>query len=96
VRTVLYAKGMQMPALTDATEKISDARDSLDSPSDKDQGVRQRGQQSNIVPADANGLAYSRTTGDVLNIVYLTAAARTQGGFFPAGVNGTIRTSSAD
>jgi hypothetical protein len=51
---------------------------------------------SNIVPADANGLAYSRTTGDVLNIVYLTAAARTQGGFFPAGVNGNIRTSSAD
>jgi hypothetical protein len=96
VRTVLYGKGIQMPALVDATEKISDARDSLDSPSDKDQGVRQRGQMSNIVPADANGLAFSRTTGDVLNIVYLTAAARTQGGFFPAGVNGNIRTSSAD
>jgi hypothetical protein len=96
VRTVLYGKGIQMPALVDATEKISDARDSLDGPGDKDQGVRQRGQMSNIVPADANGLAYSRTAGDVLNIVYLTAAARTQGGFFPAGVNGTIRSSSAD
>jgi hypothetical protein len=96
VRTVLYAKGVQMPALVDATEKISDARDSLDSPSDKDQGVRQRGQASNIVPTDANGIAYSRTTGDVLNIAYLTAAAATQGGFFPAGVNGTIRQSSAD
>jgi hypothetical protein len=96
VRTVLYAKGIQMPALVDATEKISNARDSLDSPSDKDQGVRQIGQMSNIVPADANGLAYSRTAGDVLNIVYLTAAAANQGGFFPAGVNGTIRSSSAD
>jgi hypothetical protein len=96
VRTVLYGKGIQMPALVDATESISDARDSLDGPGDKDQGVRQRGQQSNIVPADANGLAYSRTAGDVLNIVYLTAAAATQGGFFPAGVNGTIRSSTAD
>jgi hypothetical protein len=96
VRTVLYAKGVQMPALVDATEKISDARDSLDNPRDVDQGVRQRGQMSNIVPTDNNGLAYSRTPGDVLNIVYLTAAAAQQGGFFPAGVNGTLRTSSAD
>jgi hypothetical protein len=96
IRTVLYMKGMQTPALVDATEKISDARDSLDSPSDKDQGIRQRGAMSNIVPADANGIVYSRTAGDVLNIAYLTAAARTQGGFFPAGVNGTIRSSSAD
>jgi hypothetical protein len=96
VRTVLYAKGIQMPALIDATEKISDARDSLDGPTDVDQGVRQRGQASNIVPTDANGLAYSRTPGDVLNIVYLTAAAAQQGGFFPSGVNGTIRSSSAD
>ena len=96
VRTVLYAKGVQMPALVDATEKISDARDSLDNPRDVDQGVRQRGQMSNIVPADANGLAYSRTPGDVLNIVYLTAAAAQQGGFCPAGVNGTLLSSSAD
>jgi hypothetical protein len=96
VRTVLYGKGVQMPALVDATEKISDARDSLDNPRDVDQGVRQRGQMSNIVPADANGLAFSRTAGDVLNIVYLTAAAAQQGGFFPAGVNGTLRSSSAD
>jgi hypothetical protein len=43
------------------------------------------------VPTDANGIAFSRTPGDVLNIVYLTAAAAQQGGFFPAGVNGTIR-----
>ena len=96
VRTVLYAKGIQMPALVDATEKISDARDSLDGPGDKDQGVRQRGNASNIVPTDANGIAYSRTPGDVLNIAYLTAAAAQQGGFFPSGVNGTIRSSSAD
>ena len=96
VRTVLYGKGIAAPALVDATEKISDARDSLDSPSDKDQGVRMRGDQSNIVPTDSSGLAFSRSAGDVLNIVYLTAAAAQQGGFFPSGVNGTIRSSTAD
>ena len=96
IRTVLYRKGMQTPALITATERISDARDSLDDPSDKDQGVAQRGQQSNIVPSDSNGLAFSRSAGDVLNIVYLTAAAASQGGFFPAGLNGAIRTSTAN
>ncbi len=87
---------MQTPSLIDATEKISDARDSLDGPEDKDQGVRMIGDASNIVPLDANGLAFSRTAGEVLNIVYLTRMAAGQGGFFPNGVNGTIRMSDAN
>ncbi len=95
VRTVLYGKGLQTPSLRANTESISNARDSLDGPTDVDQGVAMIGAASNIVPTDANGLAYSRSTGDVLNIVYLTAAAAGQGGFFPAGVNGAIRMSSA-
>jgi hypothetical protein len=46
IRTVLYGKGIQTPALrTATTEQISDARDSLDNPSDVDQGVRQRGER---------------------------------------------------
>jgi hypothetical protein len=96
VRTTLYRKGIDTPALITATERISDARDSLDGTSDKDQGVANRDNASNIAPLDANGLAYSRTAGEVLNIVYLTSMARNQGGFFPNGVNGTIRTSSAN
>ena len=95
IRTTLFAKGMAMPALIDATERISNARDSLDDPTDKDQGVAPRGNASNIVPLDENGLAYSRSAADVLNIVYLSAAAVSAGGFFPNGVNGPIRTSSA-
>jgi hypothetical protein len=96
VRTILYRKGIQTPALVTATERISDARDSLDGASDKDQGIMMRDGASNIAPLDGNGLAYSRTAGEVLNIVYLTAMARSQGGFFPAGVNGNIRTSQAN
>ncbi|MEG3180178.1 ferritin-like domain-containing protein [Sphingomonas sp. LT1P40] len=100
VRTTLYAKGLTTPSLIDATEAISDARDSLDGSSDLDQGVRATGSglttASNIAPLDANGIAYSRTPGQVLNIVYLNRAAVTGGGFFPAGVNGELRMSAAN
>ena len=51
---------------------------------------------SNLVPTNVNGLAYSRSTGQVLNIVYgnATTASVSQGAFFPAGVNGAIRASA--
>ncbi|MEO5938613.1 MAG: ferritin-like domain-containing protein [Sphingomonas sp.] len=66
---------------------------------DDDQGISpvtagSFGTGSNIAPLNANGLAFSRTTGQVLNIVYLNKAAVTLGGFFPAGVNGAIKTSA--
>jgi len=96
VRTTLFRKGIQTPALIDATEAISNARDSLDGATDLDQGIRPIGTSSNIVPLDANGLAFSRSAGQVLNIVYLNRMAVTAGGFFPAGVNGPIRTSAAN
>jgi hypothetical protein len=47
------------------------------------------------VPTDENGIAFSRSAGQVLNIAYLNPAAVDRGGFFPHGVNGEIR-SSAD
>ncbi|MBR0551856.1 ferritin-like domain-containing protein [Stakelama marina] len=96
VRTTLYRKGLQAPSLIQATEDISDARDSLDGRDDDDQGIAERDNAANLVPADDSGLAYSRTTGQVLNIVYLSAAQSTKGGFFPDGVNGTIMESDAN
>ncbi|MBN8806767.1 MAG: ferritin-like domain-containing protein [Sphingomonas sp.] len=110
VRTVLYRKGIGTPATATAPAiaanpalityagQISDARDSLDGSSDDDQGIANvtvaEGSGSNIAPLDANGIAYSRSTGQVLNIVYLNKAQVTMGGFFPAGVNGNIKTSA--
>jgi hypothetical protein len=86
IRTRLYDGGFSAQA-----DAISAARNSLDG-SGSDQGVTIGGWE-NIVPADSNGLAFGRTPGEVLNIVYLTPKAAKKGGFFPEGVNGTLDTS---
>ena len=88
VRTSLYAKGLQA-----AVKKLSNARDSLDGRSDDDRGIGSK-EKGNLVPADRNSIAYSRTPGAVLNIVYLNPRSVTRGGFFPAGVNGEVNTSA--
>ncbi len=93
IRTTLYAEGIIAPFIYTNVQKLSDARDSLDGTTDDDQGIGTR-DVANLVPTDANSLAYSRTTGQVLNIVYLNPAAVRSGGFFPAGVNGSINTSA--
>jgi hypothetical protein len=89
VRTNLYAKGLDKPVAA-----ISAARDSLDGRSDDDQGIGGK-RRANLVPTDANGIAFSRTAPQVLNIVYLTPKKATKGGFYPEGVNGVINTSGS-
>ncbi|VVS96317.1 conserved hypothetical protein [Sphingomonas sp. EC-HK361] len=83
VRTLLYAKGMTTRS---ATDSISNARDSLDGTTDLDQGTTgPDSSQSNIVPTDSNGIAFSRTVAQVHNIAYLTNKQASSGGFFPTG-----------
>ncbi|GLU50106.1 ferritin-like domain-containing protein [Nocardiopsis ansamitocini] len=89
IRTTLLARGLTVPSV-----KISDARDSLDGRTDLDQGVVDGSGRANVVPTDGNGLAFSRSAGQVLNVVYLTPKKATAGGFFPQGVNGEIRESA--
>jgi len=88
VRTVLYSLG---GAAVTAAQAISDLRDGADGGSDLDQGIVVGG-KANIVPTDENGIAYSRSTSQVLRVVYLGGA--TEGGFFPTGLNGNIRSAS--
>jgi hypothetical protein len=88
VRTSLYAKGLQA-----AVQKLSNARDSLDGRSDDDRGIGTK-KRGNLVPTDTNSIVYSRSPGSVLNIVYLSSSSVRKGGFFPAGVNGEVNTSS--
>lgn len=82
IRTKLYEMGLQLQA-----QKISDLRRALSGAND-DQGVVNP-PFANIVPTDANGIAFARTTTQVLNIVYGGGAANGYL-FFPNKVNGTI------
>jgi hypothetical protein len=95
IRTVLYTKGVATPSLRTQAGQISDARDAVDGPTDDDQGIVGTATTSNIVPADTNGIVFTRTAGQVLNVLYQTNAATVGGGFFPAGFNGTIKMSAA-
>lgn len=87
-RSILYRMGSAARAAANA---ISDARDSLDGGKDLDQGIEVNG-KANIVPSDSNGIAFSRTPQQVLNIVYGNPASGvTGGGMFPNGMNGAIK-----
>ena len=90
VRTLLadlVAEGADTPfgPVEDVVQLISDLRDAVDGPEDLDQGIGSYG-DVNIVPADADGLVFSRSVSQVLAIVYLGGDGA--GGFFPKGVTG--------
>jgi hypothetical protein len=83
IRTLLAQRGLFL-----AANRISKLRDSVDGGTDIDQGLGSR-DNINIVPTDDNGIAFSRSPAQVLRIVYL--GGESEGGFFPAGLNGTIK-----
>lgn len=85
VRTLIYQNGS---AARSAAEAISNLRDAA-AGTEKDQGVTAGG-MANLVPTDSNSIAFSRSTREVLDIVYLASGA-TSGGFYPAGMNGAIK-----
>ncbi len=88
-RSLLYKMGKEA---RDAANKLSDARDKLDGPVDKDQGIDVGG-KANFVPSDDDAKAFSRTPQEVLRIVYLADKPGVSGGgLFPKGMNGTLRT----
>ena len=100
IRTALYARGATTPSLRTNADAISNARDNLDGATDDDQGISpvtiNGGAASNITPADGNGLIFGRSTTETLNVLYLNSASVSTGGFFPAGTNGTVKTSAAN
>ena len=82
VRVNLFSFGEAYRAYT---RQLSDARQELSGAED-DQPVVGPDGKANIVPADANGIVYSRTARQILNILY-GARDASQGLFFPNGVN---------
>ncbi|RSV16562.1 ferritin-like domain-containing protein [Sphingomonas sp. ABOLG] len=92
IRTAIYER----PAIRAQTVTLSNYRDSLDGGADLDQGVVGTNGAANITPADGNGITFSRSAPQVLNVLYLNKAAVSSGGFFPAGLNGDVKTSAAN
>ncbi len=91
VRSLLASRGVNTPFLIDAANKISLLRDTA-AGSAADQAITNMDGSANIVPTDANGLAFSRTFAEVLKIVYLGGDSFLgNGGFFPQGMYGRIR-----
>jgi hypothetical protein len=72
------------------TDNISDTRDALDGGGQKDEriGGPRVAKISNV--DDHTAICFDRTPREVLNIVYL-GTDHNKGGFFPNGLNGTIR-----
>ena len=95
VRSTLYAAGYADPSVYGVVKKLSDARDLLDGKGDDDQGIGNR-DYANLVPTDGNSIAFSRSPGAVLDIVYLNLSGKpvSKGGFYPKGVNGDLHVSA--
>lgn len=95
IRTVLFGLDAANPSLgINATAtKIANARATLDGTNNDDIGLGvvtdSLGSAATVVDADSTSIAFSRTTTQVLSIVY--AGGSGKGGFFPAGLNGTIK-----
>lgn len=95
IRSELWRRGLTVPTIYSRIKQISDARDGLDGSTETDQDIG-NATTANLVPTDAGGLVLGRTAPQVLNVVFQNKAAVQAGGFFPAGVNGTIRSSAAN
>ena len=92
VRTVIagQAAATGTTAYLDAANKVATLRATLGG------GGETTLSTSQIVNCDSNALAFSRTTDQVLHIVYgQPAGVVAKGGFYPAGMNGYFAATTA-
>lgn len=93
IRTLLYSQKDVVAAaglkVSQIVQAISNLRGSVGG--GKDQGILNMPDngKANVVPTDDNSIAFSRSTSEVLAIVYLGGVGK--GGFFPNGLNGNIK-----
>ncbi|EYB66897.1 dessication-associated protein [Deinococcus phoenicis] len=91
IRTLLFMRRQELAAAGLYVGQVVDAISALRGKvgGGKDAGLS-NAHGAVIAPTDPHGAAYPRTTREVLNIVYLAPGAH-QGGFYPNGLNGSIR-----
>jgi hypothetical protein len=85
IRLRVFAAGA---AAQQASMQIAAARAKLDGTGNDDIGVSVSGGAATIVDADQNAIAFSRSTSQVLSIVY--GGGSSAGAFFPNGLSGNI------
>lgn len=94
IRTLLTenAAALNDQTYVDIANKVADLRGKLGGGNETHVGLYATDPTIGIVAADTtNAIAFSRTTDQVLHIVYgATGASLSKGGFFPNGLNGTI------
>lgn len=88
IRTRIFQAGT---AAQTASQAIAATRAKLDGTGNDDIGVGVTNGAATIVNADANAMTFSRTTSQVLSIVYGGGPAGTGGAFYPKAMNGTIK-----
>jgi hypothetical protein len=88
IRLLCYQMSLsqQCNAISDLREKLSKKAGAK---TRTDQGILLDGGKINLVPTDANGLAFERNSDEVLNIVY-AGGKKGDFGFFPEKLNGPI------
>ncbi|MEG3093257.1 ferritin-like domain-containing protein [Sphingomonas sp. PB1R3] len=85
------------PTLFTLASRMASARNPFDGPGNRDQDIGSRGTSPNIGITDgANWVAIRRSPEQALGILYTSVLSVSSGGFFPAGINGTIRYSGAN
>jgi len=88
IRTRIFQAGA---AAQSASQAIAATRAKLDGTGTDDVGVGLNSGVATIVNNDANAMTYSRTTSQVLSIVYGGGPAGTGGAFYPKAMTGTIK-----
>ncbi|TGQ04131.1 MULTISPECIES: ferritin-like domain-containing protein [unclassified Mesorhizobium] len=74
-----------------AANAICGARDKIDGPGDKAQGIYVDG-KANFIPSTPDAIGFTRTPQEVLRIVYRTdQSGVSKGGFYPNGMNGALK-----
>ncbi|WP_172839651.1 ferritin-like domain-containing protein [Sphingomonas sp. LK11] len=101
VRYMIQQRAAQQPDLLVAVDKLAAWRDRVDGTATAERPltptVGSNGSAvTRIGQTNADGLYLTRTPQQALNVLFMTAGAVSQGGFFPTGINGIIGTSAAN
>lgn len=101
VRSMLYDLGQTTASVLTSVDQLAGWRDRIDGSSVTDRGLSPTlsstgGTTTRLSLTDADGLHIGRTPQQALNVLFMTSAAASRGGFFPDGINGGIVRSNAN